>query len=203
MNEITVDIFAEDRAHEEILRVLVHRLAQEEGQSASVQVRAARGGHGRALDEFVDFQRLVEKGVVSLPDLIIVAIDANCAKFRDAQRAIEEHVVVSLKDRTVIACPDPHIERWYMADPVSFYQVIGSQPKMEKVKCERDRYKRLLVAAVRDAGHILTLDGIEFARELVEAMDLYRVVKYDQSLGSFIRDMRSAIHRIVQLREAN
>jgi hypothetical protein len=203
MNEIAVDVFAEDRAHEEFLRALVHRLTREEGQYASVQVRAARGGHGRALDEFVDYQKLVEKGVVALPDLIIVAIDANCAKFREAQRAIGERVDNSLKDRTVIACPDPHIERWYVADPVSFHQVVGSQPRIEKIKCERDRYKKLLIAAIRDAGHIPTLDGMEFARELVEAMDLYRVARYDQSLDSFIKDVRSAIRRIAQVREVS
>lgn len=39
-----------------------------------------------------------------------------------------------------------------------------------------------------DAGYPPTLGGIEFAREIVQAMDLYRAKKTDRSLKHFIDD---------------
>jgi hypothetical protein len=36
MNERAVDLFVEDKAHDELLRALLERLAQEEGKAASV-----------------------------------------------------------------------------------------------------------------------------------------------------------------------
>jgi hypothetical protein len=91
-----------------------------------------------------------------------------------------------LKDRAVIACPDPHIERWFIADPPSFREAIGNQPKPGKKKCDRDRYKTILAKSVREAGHPSLLGGIEFAREIVDSMDLYRAGKADKSLKDFL-----------------
>jgi hypothetical protein len=54
---------------------------------------------------------------------------------------------------------------------------------------------RLLVKVIRDAGQIPTLGGIEFAQELVAAMDLYRAAKNDRSLALFVEDMRAALQR--------
>jgi hypothetical protein len=93
----------------------------------------------------------------------------------------------------VVACPDPHIERWYMADPASFKEVVGRQPRLEKVKCERNRYKTILAQTIRDSGQITTLGGIEFARDLVAAMDLYRAGKLEPALKSFVEDLRGAL----------
>ncbi len=90
------------------------------------------------------------------------------------------------QDRTVIACPDPHVERWYLADPESFKEVIGVGPKVSRKKCERDYYKSILQQAILDAGHPPTLGGIEFAREIVENMDFYRARKGERSLNHFL-----------------
>jgi hypothetical protein len=35
-----------------------------------------------------------------------------------------------------------------------------------------------------------TLGGIEFARDIVEELDLYRAGKHDRSLGAFVDDLR-------------
>ena len=44
-----IDLFCEDRAHEELLKHLVLRLCSEEGLvGARIDVRSARGGHGKA-----------------------------------------------------------------------------------------------------------------------------------------------------------
>lgn len=80
-----------------------------------------------------------------------------------------------------------------MMDPPTFQIVVGSEPRKEKMKCEKARYKNLLLKAIREAGHIPTLEGTEFAKELVEAMDLYRSGKEDQALKAFIQDMRNAL----------
>jgi hypothetical protein len=193
MPELIVDLFVEDRAHEEFLKALIGRLAQEERQQVTLHPRAARGGHGRALTELDNYRRLVEKGIVSIPDLYVIAIDANCSSLNAARKEIEKHLTGPLEQRAVIACPDPHIERWFLADPISFHQVVGSQPTLKQQKCGRDVYKSLLIKAIRDAGQIPTLGGIEFAQDLIEAMDLYRAAKNDRSLALFVEDMRSAL----------
>lgn len=198
MAEPLLDLFAEDQAHEQLLRALIDRLAAEEGQAVTVRVRRARGGHGRVLEELKRYQKAVEEGVVGWPDLIVVAIDANC-QGSEARQSIQAKILPRFEGAVVIACPDPHIERWYMADVVSFQKVVGRQPKLEKMKCERDRYKQILAQAIRDSGQIPTLGGIEFAPELVEAMDLYRAGKSEPSLKAFVEALRGALRRLPRL----
>jgi hypothetical protein len=192
---VVVDIFAEDLGHGEFLKALVNRLARQEGKVVVPRVRSARGGHGRALDELSLYQRSVQQGVggMTVPDLLIVAIDTNCLSFNNAKRQVQAKLEAPFDDRTVVACPDPHIERWYLADPESFHHVVGVTPKVGRRKCERDRYKSILSKAVLDAGHPPTLGGIEFAREIVEAMDFYRAGKRETSLKHFLDDATAQI----------
>lgn len=192
---IVVDLFVEDRAHEEFIRAMVERLAAEERRGVTVRVRSARGGHGRALTELGLYQRGVRVGGMTAPDLLVVAIDANCKRLAQARKEIEAQIDSALKDRTIIACPDPHIERWYLADPESFARVVGVRPTVGRKKCERDRYKAILSRAIVEAGHPPTLGGIEFAREIVESMDAYRGGKTERTLRDFMQDARNAIRR--------
>lgn len=133
----------------------------------------------------------VSKGIagMDMPDLLVVAIDANCKAFNTAHREIESKISGTYKDRAVIACPDPHIERWFLADPDSLVKVIGLRPNIGRKKCQRDHYKAILSKALIQAGYLPTLGGIEFAREIVEAMDLYRASKAERSLKHFIDDL--------------
>lgn len=194
---IVVDIFVEDRAHEELLKPLLARIAAEEGVAVRPRVRSARGGHGRAVTEYELYQRLVRKGAAfaAMPDLVVVAIDGNCTTFAKKRSEIEGATNASFVDRLVVACPDPHVERWYLADPESFRTVVGQQPAVGRKKCERDHYKHILAKAVREAGHPPTLGGVEFASELVGAMDLYRAGKNDHSLGAFVDDLRGKLRQ--------
>ena len=48
---LTVDLFAEDRAHEEFLKAMLARIATEQARKLTVRVRSARGGHPRVLEE--------------------------------------------------------------------------------------------------------------------------------------------------------
>jgi len=93
----------------------------------------------------------------------------------------------------VAACPDPHIERWYLLDPRLFARIVGPAPPLGRKKCERGHYKQLLRKAVRDAGHPATLGGIEFARDLATHMDLYRAGKTDRSFKAFLDDLRGRL----------
>jgi hypothetical protein len=191
----TIDLFVEDRAHEEFLKALVQRLAREASLAIEVRVRSARGGHGLALKELGLYQHGVEKGLAGLtqPDVLVVGIDANCRPFSEARKSVEDSIAPAFKNTTAIACPDPHVERWYLADPESFKEAVGKQPRLGRKKCERDLYKNRLAQAVAAAGHPPTLGGLEFAQDIVEAMDLYRAGKNERSLKHFLDDIRKVL----------
>jgi len=192
---IVIDLFVEDRAHEEFIKALLERLAYEKRKGINIRIRSARGGHGRALSEFSLYQNSVLKGLVgmTIPDLLVIAIDANCKPFSKAKREIETKVHADYKDRAIFACPDPHIERWYLADPDSLKEVIGVRPNVGRKKCKRDYYKTILSKALISAGYPTTLGGIEFAREIVQAMDFYRAAKTERSLKIFIDDANAKL----------
>jgi hypothetical protein len=194
-SQVLVHIFVEDRAHEAFLLAMLKRVATEEEVEVSPSVLSGRGGHGRAVRELKLYQDLVGKGAagISHPDLLIAGIDGNCSTFAKAKRAIESATRAPLSNGLVVACPDPHVERWYLADPDSFQTVVGHRPTVGKKKCERDHYKRVLAKAVQQAGHPPTLGGIEFASELVERMNLYRAGRNDRSLKAFLDDLRAKL----------
>jgi hypothetical protein len=193
MSRIRLELFCEDIAHEEFISSLVLRIAREEGVRIDLRVRSGRGGQGRAEHELLLFQTVVLGGKVVSPDLVVVAIDANCRGFDSARKAIMQKLKPDLASRTTLACPDPHIECWYVCDPVTFKDVVGSQPRIGNLKCERGYYKSVLRDAVRDSGLPATLGGVEFAHELVEAMDLYRAGRSNRALKAFVDDFRNAL----------
>ena len=197
-SRLTVDLFAEDRAHEEFLRPIIHRVADEEQTDVVIRVRSARGGHGRAIDEFKLYQSVLMTHGLSgaSPDIVVVAVDGNCMTFAKKREQIQAATDASLSASVVAASPDPHVERWYVADPVSFAVVVGSQPVLGTAKCERDHYKGVLANAVRRGGHPPTLGGVEFAGELVAAMDLFRAGKNDRSFKAFIDDLRRELRKL-------
>ena len=89
-DDLPVDFFVEDSAHERLIVPLTERIAAEEGMALRCRVRNARGGHARAIDSFKRYQTLREKGVggVELPALLVVAIDGNCSTFSRARDEI-------------------------------------------------------------------------------------------------------------------
>ena len=195
---LVVDLFVEDVAHEEFVGALANRIAREEQVALSVQARSARGGHPRAMGEFGTYQTLVEKGALAsrAPDLIVVVIDGNCTTSRKKRAEIQNATRPRFLDRLVAGCPNPHVERWFLADPDSFHKVVGYRPVVGREKCEREHYKRLLSDAIRKGNQPATLGGIEFAAELVEAMNLYRAGRSDSSLRAFVSDLRSRFREI-------
>lgn len=159
---VLIDLFVEDRAHEELLKPLITRIGEEEQVRVQVSVRTARGGHARALSEFRIYQRAAAAATFSgqLAELVVVGIDGNCSTFANARDKIQQATEPIFTDRLVVACPDPHIERWYLADPQSFNIVVGDQPKVGTRKCARDHYKQILADSIQRAGHPPNLAGL-------------------------------------------
>ena len=199
-NQVVVDLFVEDHAHEELLKPLLTRVAREEHIGVWARVRSARGGHARAIAEFKLYQRVVVQSTVSNTpaDLVVVAIDGNCSTFAKSRKLIQDATDLTLRDRLVVACPDPHIERWYVADPQSFETIVGHRPSVGSKKCVRDHYKQVLTNAIHRAGHPVMLGGVEFASELVEGMNLYRAGKNDSSLKAFVDDLRAKLGQVTR-----
>ena len=195
-NHLEVILFAEDRAHQLFLTPMLHRLCEEAGAAAQVRVISARGGHGVALREYGIYQETRHAFLVDAPtpDLVVVAVDGNCSTFSATRQTIEDATGATFADRLVAACPDPHIERWYLADPPSLGRILGRAPTLGREKCERGHYKKLLSDAIRKgrfpAGQI---GDSGFAPRVVEEMDLHRAERNDHSLRAFVRRAREVI----------
>jgi hypothetical protein len=188
MHEVAV--FVEDFAHELVLKTLISRLADEAGQPIRLEWRNTRNGHGAVVRELKQFLRDIQRGRGSFPDLVIVATDGNCKGFTARRKEITD-LTDRLSARTICAIPDPHIERWLMIDPVAFKTVFGVGCDAPDQKCERDRYKRLLLQAIRKAGILPSLGGIEYAEDIVSEFDIDKAAAADTSLGHFVRDLRA------------
>jgi hypothetical protein len=186
---VDVTIFCEDIAHERFVEALVRRVAKEQGCLVRIRTVSGSGGHGRVLRELQAVQRALEA------DLLVVAIDANCKRWNKARGEIEAKLDASRFLAQVVACPDPHIERWYLADPEALKKTLNVSYTLGKRKCERDRYKQHLRTALEKGGHTVTLGGAEFASEIVEALDLFRAAKNEPSFGHFVDALRAAVRR--------
>lgn len=187
-----IHLFGEDIAHERFISALLERIASEENVEIHISTGSAQGGHGRALAELRTHQRAVAVGG-GIPDLLVVAVDANCQPWARAKSEISTAVNTESFPAHALAIPDPHIERWYISDPLALKSSLGAHVTLERRKCERDEYKRILVSCLRAAGHPVTLGGAEFAREIVEAMDLFRSGKNEPSLKHFLDQARGAV----------
>jgi len=194
-----VAIFCEDRHHEAFVTAMVRRVAREEALIVSATTISGRGGHARALSELHAFQRAWKafRAPAPAPDLLIVVIDANCAGWAQARAACGAQVQAGLFPHVVLACPDPHIERWYMADSEGFRQVVGVPAPTDPGTCEPDLYKQLLGQALATAGQYVATGPDELAPDLVEAMHLERAGRAQASLGAFLADLRAALRRMV------
>lgn len=195
---VAIDLFVEDRAHEELLRPVIDRRARDFGKSVVIRVRAARGGHGKVLAELDLYQKSVLRGAygLTMPDALVIGYDSNCSGCQEVRKAIRSRLDIAFRVNSIIACPEPHIERWYLAETAGFFRAVGVSHKVGRKKCERDFYKRALLQAVRDAGHLPTLGGIEFAQEIVAEMDFYAMSKAEGSFKAFLVELDGCLKRV-------
>jgi hypothetical protein len=193
---INVSLFVEDSGHEKIIGALLNRYQSHFKIQIQVHYRNVRGGHGTALTELKEFLRDMKRGVVDVPDLLIVGIDANCKGYIEARREIVELVTKAERDPiTIYAIPDPHVERWLLLDSAAFKEVLGKGCKAPDQKCERGRYKRALADAVREAGLLPLLGGLEHAEDIIKALDLVRVKAADASIRHFLDALEAQFKR--------
>jgi len=187
-----IAVFVEDFAHEQVLNILLRRLADAAGQPVNLVWGNARNGHGAVVRELKQFLRDIKAGKGSFPDLIIVATDGNCMGYAERRKQITD-LTERVSARTICAIPDPHIERWLMIDSAAFKQVFGLGCDAPDQKCDRDRYKSALVQAIRKSGVFPSLGGIEYASDIAKAIDMDRAAIMDNSLRHFITDFRAIL----------
>ena len=120
--------------------------------------------------------------------MIVVATDANCQGFGERVRQVAPRDAPA---PIVHAVPDPHVERWLLLDGAAFKAVFGQGCKAPDRKCNRNQYKDRLIAAIRAAGSIPLLGGIEHAADIIREMDIDRAASADASLRSFVNDLRA------------
>ncbi len=181
-------LFGEDHAHQAIIGTLVGRLS---GVPPSrLTWRSTTRGHARVVEAFAAYSREVENGKTSRPDVVVVATDANCKGFAERAKAFSPG---ESRLPLVLAIPDPHVERWLLLDGGAFRAAVGRGCDASDRKCDRDRYKRLLVNAVLAADRNPRLGGIDFAEKIAQRMDLRRAARADRSFGRFVSDMRLAL----------
>ena len=180
MREIA--LFVEDFAHQKVIGALVQRLADESCIDVRFNWRSAVRGHGRVVRELRDYLRDLRGQGSPLPDLIIVATDANCRGLNERVREMDQTTPAPM----ILAIPDPHIERWLLLDSAAFKTAVGRGCDAPDRKCDRDLYKRRLAAAIHAAGIMPSLGGIEFAEDIVQSMDINRAKRADRSFQRFV-----------------
>lgn len=184
--------FVEDFAHRQVIGPLVARVADELGTAVSIEWRNARRGHGQVVQELKLYLRdLTRQG--GLPDFVLIGTDANCKGYngRRGQLPLDDCPVPA-----VVAIPDPHIERWLLLDGAACKAALGQGCQAPDHKCARDRYKQTLIRTVLDAGITPSLGGIEFAEDIVQAIDLERAARADASLKHFLDELRAALRSL-------
>ena len=185
-----ISMFVEDQAHYEFLKALIHRLAEEYGVAIKLDWQNARRGHGMVIRELHQYLRDLYRGRSTWPDLVIVATDANCKRLNERIKEVTD-VTNKVSARIVCAVPNPHIERWLLLDSAAFKEVFGRGCDAPDQKCERARYKRKLVDCILKADIVPNLGGIEYADEIVLAMDLNRAGQADASLARLLNELRA------------
>jgi hypothetical protein len=193
-----VALFVEDFGHQQIIGALVNRLAQDCGIEVRLDFRNARHGHSAVTRELSDYLRDLRRQGGPLPDLIIVATDANCQGLNARIRELQDPEAPA---PMVLAVPDPHVERWLLLDGAAFRAVFGRGCDAPDLKCSRDRYKERLIEAISAAGVTPSLGGIEFAEDIVQHMDIDRAAQADRSFQHFVDDLRDEL-RGLQARSA-
>ena len=184
-----ISLFVEDTGHEDFLVALVQRVANAYNIEINVKVSSVRGGHEKVIAELEQYQQDLQHNDEDLPDLIIVGTDSNGKGFLQREKEIHQ-AISNLVDRVISMIPKPHIERWLLLDSEAFKKVFGADCSIPNRKCDRNGYKRLLLQAIRDAGVVPLLGGIEYMADFVNAMNLQHMEQRDRSFRRFFRALQ-------------
>ena len=192
-------LFAEDHAHEVILSGLLRRLGDKYATAFDLAVRSARGGYGAVLAELAEFVRDFQRDALQGADLLIISVDANCVGVNRRTTDVLGQIPDSYREYVVVAVADPHIERWLLLDSQAFKMILGKGCSAPAYKCARDHYKRLLIEAVFETGVTPLLGGVEYAEDLIAAMNLEAVSRLDPAFGRCIADLERFFKRWIAI----
>lgn len=203
-DNIRIGYFLEDRGHENFIRSLTRRIAftaDIHERRLDEYVRSATGGSGNAISQYEMFLLDVAGDRDSVFDVLIVAVDSNCAGYTEkvgVLRAAAEKAGYRMLDSIVYAVPEPHIEKWYMNDPAALSAALEVQKQVmpPQHKCEKGIYKKALHDACIDAGAKPVLGGIEYGSEIAEIMDLYKAGRNDSSFDNFVKYLKACFNRL-------
>lgn len=192
---IKVGLFFEDEGHRTLLASLCLRIAREEHIEVKVVERNAAGGEGRAIAELKQYSLDLRRAQDEYIDVLVVAIDGNCSGPGVRAKLINTALSRHPAGEVVLAIPDPHVERWYLADPGAIGRVLGVAGSVAPPdqKCDKNRYKHLLNQAFGKLGEQPAAGGIEYGDVIAEEIDLNHVRRTDQQLTDFIDSFRRSL----------
>jgi hypothetical protein len=195
-DRLVIDVFCEDSGHETFLRNLIKVLAGSVSiPTPELRLHSGRGGHGRAIHSLKAWQRAVRDGHQPHGDALLVMIDANSTGWRPMLRQIQEAVDPSLYPSVMIACPDPHVEVWCIADPEAFQSLFSAPVPQPPSRSGRLVYKRWLSDALEQAGVPVLTDPMEICLDLLPVMDMVKACRNDDALNHLISEIRAWLIR--------
>jgi predicted nucleic acid-binding protein len=198
-----VDLFAEDQLHEAVVAELVTRILAELERQCEVVPVSVRGGVGRLLAELEQYLAEIEAGRRDAPDILVVAVDGNCRGFVSRREEVTASTRKSTRlplDAVIIAVADPHCERWLLLDSAAFKSVLGKGCSAPDHKCDRDRYKEFLAAAVEAAGATPIFHGAEYGSDIARKMDIEKLAQEDKGIAELCAGLRRACELLDRLK---
>ena len=189
-----ISLFAEDEAHEDFLTTLAQRLAEAYCVEIEMTTYSVTGGYGRVISELKRYRRDLQSHHEALPHLILVGTDGNCKKPPEREREIHQ-ALSGFTDFVICAIPEPHIERWLLLDSEAFKTVFGRGCLTPDRKCEQDRYKRLLLNAILQAGPEPSLTNFGYVADIVNAMNFQRLARRHDSLGRLFKALQQQFEK--------
>lgn len=193
-----ISLFVEDTGHREFLNALLLKIARQHNITIVIKFESARGGHGTAITELKLFVRDLQRNNRTLPDLLIAATDGNCKGYVARKQEVD-NVTKQFRGTVICAIPDPHIERWFLLDSAAFKETFGIGCSVPAYKCDRYLYKKLYNETLTRAGRESILGGIEYVGMLVDAMDLDKLERSEDSLGRFLKSLRQQFREWVRI----
>lgn len=189
-----ISLFAEDEAHEDFLTTLAQRFAETYRVEIEMTTYSVSGGYGRVISELKQYHRDLQSHQEALPHLILVGTDGNCKKLPEREQEIRQ-AISGFTDFVISAIPEPHIERWLLLDAEAFKTVFGKGCPAPDKKCERDRYKRLLLNAILQAGSEPSLTNFGYVADIVNAMNFQRMARRNDSLGRLLKALQNQFEK--------
>ncbi|HEY5816069.1 MAG TPA: hypothetical protein VIS95_06990 [Solirubrobacterales bacterium] len=126
------------------------------------------------------------------PDLLVVLADGNAVGPNARRSEIDGLELGEVFPVWIVGVPDPCVEAWLLADSGALKDAFGQSPP-SPIPTGSDGLKQYLKSYLEESGEIVTQGGVEFADEIVAAMNLYRAGKNESTLKRFFDDLRAAM----------